>query len=172
MRTKSTRLGAVLVVALASLTAGAPDASATVTVTEGVQTPVGADHACSLAEPGAFATYWMDGSLVGCWYLDDFVVRGAHASGTFQATGAEHFVGCLDRSGDGSCSAGDPSGTLWFRFVFTAKYDAATFTQEIHGRCHHPVVAGSGGFAGAKGQISFTDDVATGAAPYWGPLSV
>jgi hypothetical protein len=32
-------------------------------------------------------------------------------------------------------------------------------TEEIHGRCHHPITSGTEGFAGAKGLINFKDDV-------------
>jgi hypothetical protein len=57
----------------------------------------------------------MTGSLVGCWYTDTLVINPAQPngtpSGTIQATGTEHFVGCLDVDGDGTC-AGDPSRTL------------------------------------------------------------
>ena len=62
-------------------------------------------------------TFSMDGSLIGCWFADSFEVVREHASGTVQITGTEHFDGCLDLGGDGSCS-GDPEGTLSFSFKF------------------------------------------------------
>ena len=34
-----------------------------------------------------------------------------------------------------------------------------TFAEEIHGRCHHPIVDGTGDFAGATGVLQFKDDV-------------
>ena len=45
-------------------------------------------------------------------------------------------------------------------------------SPDIFGRCHHPVVGGTDGFAGARGEISFTDvvDVSPPYYPYWGNL--
>jgi hypothetical protein len=114
----------------------------------------------------------MEGSLVGCWQVDTFDLRGdGHPSGTVQARGQEHFVGCVDLNGDHVCGAGDPQGTLMFTYIFTGKEDTVTFA-EIHGRCQHPVVAGTGAFAGASGVISFHDDVATGTSPYRGHVTL
>jgi hypothetical protein len=31
--------------------------------------------------------------------------------------------------------------------------------QEVRGRCQHPIVSGSGGFAGATGRVDFKDIV-------------
>jgi hypothetical protein len=44
--------------------------------------------------------------------------------------------------------------------------------SEVHGRCHHPIVSGTDGFAGISGVINFTDDVSTAppTSPYWGPV--
>jgi hypothetical protein len=103
----------------------------------------------------------MTGSLVGCWYTDTFVVHPAQPDGTpsgeIQATGTEHFIGCLDLDADGSCT-GDPSGTMGFTYQFTGKFDAL---GEIHGRCQHPITPGSGTgvFTGASGVITFNDDI-------------
>jgi hypothetical protein len=41
---------------------------------------------------------------------------------------------------------------------------------EIRGRCQHPIVSGTGGFATASGVITFKDDVTTGIAPYRGNI--
>jgi hypothetical protein len=126
--------------------------------------------ACISADPvpgGAPAVFTMSGSLVGCWYLVDFVDK-FQDNGALQETGHELFVGCLDGGDDGSCS-GDPSGTLSFSYVFTGKFDPVTF-DEIKGRCHHHVDGGTEGFEGATGIINFKDDVATGIANYNGNI--
>jgi hypothetical protein len=47
-----------------------------------------------------------------------------------------------------------------------------TFAEEIHGRCHHPIVGGTGDFAGAKGVINFKDDVVNLKFDYKGHVSL
>jgi hypothetical protein len=133
----------------------------------GDQTPVVPGDPCIAGDPSSLGTFTMDGSLIGCWYTDDLTFR-EQPSGNAQATGHEHFVGCLDLGGDGSC-VGDPTGSLSFSFQFSGKYDTVTFA-EIMGRCHHPVVSGTGGFEDATGVINFKDDVATGIAAYTGNI--
>jgi hypothetical protein len=120
-----------------------PSALATSTTqVSGRQVPV---ETCD-GKAGAAATFEMSGDLVGCWYLDDFAPKAATPSGIFVGGGRETFVGCI-RS---RC------GTLTFRFVFIGQYDATG--AEIRGACHHPVVGGTGGLAGASGSINFVDD--------------
>jgi len=123
------------------------------------------------------ATFSMAGGLIGCWYVDTFVVRQVQPSGTIQATGTEHFVGCLDLDADQMCGAGDPTGTLSFSFKFSGKLDLDTVNfPEIRGRCQHPVVSGTPDFAGASGVLTFQDNVvmgtADGTAAYRGHISL
>ena len=47
-----------------------------------------------------------------------------------------------------------------------------TFAQEIHGRCEHRIVGGTGDFATAKGVILFKDDVVNLKFDYRGPISL
>ena len=54
---------------------------------------------------------------------------------------------------------GTTCGTFETTYTFTAKYVDDTFAEEIHGRCQHPIVGGTGDFAGKKGVILFKDDV-------------
>jgi hypothetical protein len=138
------------------------------TVVRGVQSPPVTSGPCF--DAGVIVSYTMTGGLIGCWYVDTFVLTGAQPSGTIQASGTEHFVGCLDLGGDGTCGVGDPAGTFSTTFTFTAKYDAAG--NEIHGRCHHPIISGTGGFAGVTGVIEFTDDVTTGTSDYTGTIGL
>lgn len=157
----------VLVAIAAAIVTSATPAAAGATRVSGDQIPVAPGDPCIAGDPSSLGTYRMDGSLVGCWYTDELTVR-EHPSGTVQSTGREHFVGCLDRAEDGTCT-GDPSGTLYFEFQFSGKYDLVTFA-EIRGRCQHPIVSGTGGFAGASGVLTFKDDVSTGIAPYSGTV--
>jgi hypothetical protein len=114
----------------------------------------------------------MTGGLIGCWYEDTSNLRKAtlSASGTYELiySGTEHFTGCLDVDGDRQCS-GDPKGTLYFTYTFTTLIDSLTLA-EIRGRCHHPVVGGTGDFANATGVLNFHDDVTNGTSPYMGHI--
>ena len=109
----------------------------------------------------------MAGDLVGCWYTDEFNITHENPGGGFKASGTEHFDGCLDANHNGTCA--DDQTVCSRMFTFTAKY--ATASEEIHGRCHHPIVGGSGAFAGASGEISFKDIPSEGRFPYHGPLN-
>ena len=70
---------------------------------------------------------------------------------------------------------GSVCGTFYTTFSYTAKTNGPWPTDaEIHGRCHHPVIGGTGGFAGAAGEISFHDvvDVSPPYYPYIGNVHV
>jgi len=105
--------------------------------------------------------YAMTGSLNGCWWVDTFDVKPHPDQATMLATGREHFVGCL----------GTVCGTFKTTYRYTARFDGAT---ELHGRCHHPIVEGTGGFAGARGELSFKDvvDAEPFSYPYWGNIQL
>lgn len=94
-----------------------------------------------------FAPLVLEGSLVGCWYtnIDSYKTT---PSGVYLEQGRELFVGSLD---------GGPVGTFTTTYRFEGKF--APDGSEIHGRCQHPLVAGSGtgGFAGVTGRIFFKD---------------
>jgi hypothetical protein len=149
----------------------APASAATVQLA-GVQSAPVDSTVCPNQTPNQPA-YTMAGGLIGCWYTDSFNPHNPNGtpSGNFQGTGTEHFVGCLDLNGDGTCGADDPSGTLSFTYQVSIKFDVVT-GAEIHGRCQHPIVSGTGDFAGATGVITFNDDVASGTAPYKGHISL
>ena len=93
----------------------------------------------------------MHGGLVGKWQTTSFVELAA--SPIYRAKGTEVFTGCL-AGGDGSC-AGDPSGTLSFRFRYWAQF--AEDDSLVWGSCWHPIVRGTGDFAGASGVLTFVD---------------
>ena len=121
------------------------------TVVRGVQHEYGS---CGNADG-----YLMEGSLVGCWWVDTFIVKPHPAKAGMLATGTEHFDGCL----------GAVCGTFWTTYTYTARFDGAT---ELHGRCHHPIQGGTDGFAGVRGELSFTDvvDSEPFSYPYWGNI--
>ena len=139
-------------------------AGAGATVVRGDQLLAGAGN-CLGAD--AF-TYRMAGDLVGCWYTDSGDVRNETPSGVVTVSGTEHFVGCLNTNGNQTCDLGEPTGTFNTTYTFTAKYAATG--DEIHGRCHHPIISGTGGFLGASGELSFTDIPSEGRFPYHGPI--
>jgi hypothetical protein len=116
-------------------------------------------------------SYLMSGSLIGVWWTTSFYVREFQPSGGVQGGGTETFIGCFDANADAACGTGDPVGTIDFAYTFSAKYDPS-FTTELHGRCHHVVGGGTGGFAGVTGVIDFKDDPATGCAYYHGHLDL
>lgn len=94
----------------------------------------------------------MNGDLDGCLYT--FVESWECApSGTYRETGTEIYVGS-GREGD--------EGRFSTTFQFEAKYeDCANLAGEIHGRCQHPIVAGSGtgDFEGVTGRLDFKDEI-------------
>jgi hypothetical protein len=154
------RKAAILAATAAAAVMLASTAQAGVIQVGGVQSPQHAD-----------GSYSMAGSLVGTWWPTSFDLQGFEPSGGIQGSGTEMFVGCLDVNGNAACDADDVSGTIDFSFTFSAKYDP-TFTTELHGRCHHPVTGGTGGFAGVTGVLDFKDDPVTGCAYYRGHLAL
>lgn len=126
-------------------TAGTTQISAVGVFNDACQPPIGAPP----ANLGDYPPIDLSGSLVGCWYTYVSASR-LNPSGTYIEQGTELFVGCLN---------GTTCGTFETTYTFTGKYTDATFTEEIHGRCEHAVVDGTGDFAGVKGAIKFKDDV-------------
>ena len=114
----------------------------------------------------------MTGSLTGCWYTDPGTVVESTPDLVYVFTGTEHFVGCLDLSGGGSCTPADPTGSLALNYTFEAQYTPSW--NEIWGRCQHGIVPnmGTGGFAGAAGWLDFTDNVTLGTSAYQGYITL
>ena len=109
--------------------------------------------------------YWMTGDLVGCWYITTFESTTDASKHNVRATGTELFDGWI----------GSLHGTFTTTFVYTAKMDGPWGNfLEIHGRCHHPIVEGTGDFAGITGELSFKDvvDVNPPYYPYWGNVRI
>ena len=81
---------------------------------------------------------------------------------TLQATGTELFDGCM----------GSVCATLTFECHAELKYVGPDFVQLIKGRCQHKITAGTGGFVGATGVITFRDDPVTGCSDYKGHIAI
>lgn len=99
-------------------------------------------------------TYKMSGGLRGSWAITSFEELGT--SPLYHASGTEQFRGCLDRRRDRSCKR-DPSGTLSFTFEYWALFASADPESLVWGACWHPVVSGTGDFAGAQGVVQMVD---------------
>ena len=112
-------------------------------------------------------TQVMTGSLAGCWYTNIETKKDNGApSGVYIESGKEIFVGSLN---------GGPEGTFATTYKFESKWDPDVTTgSEVHGRCQHPIVAGSGtgGFEGATGRVDFKDQVTTGEFFYRGHITL
>ena len=167
MKRHITWFALVLVAIAASLAATDAASAGGATQVDGVQTLVSLGD---LSDP-ADDVYWMAGygdgpsALIGLWRTTSFQLGVFTPSGVVTGTGTEAFEGCLDANGDASCGGSEPTGTLEFSFELSAKYDPITFAQQ-HGRCHHPITGGAGGFAGATGGLHFKDDPVNGCSYY------
>lgn len=119
--------------------------------------------------PAGFADYpglVVEGDLEGCIYTDVLTSRNLGApSGIYLETGREIFVGTLNGL----------EGTFQMDYRFESKWNPDVLTgPEVHGRCQHPIAAGSGtgGFAGATGRLDFKDEVSTGMYFYRGHINL
>jgi len=133
----------ILAAALAALALAAPAGAATYRVS-GRQIAVDADN-------GIFK---MKGSLVGDWNITAF--NQTATTPLLEANGTETFKGCLDLRRNG-CDRRDPKGTLSYTFTYQALFASPDPASLVWGSCRHPIVSGTGGFAGAKGVIAMVD---------------
>ena len=109
------------------------------------------------AVPSSLGTYTVAGTLDGCWYITEWTVNGETSSGSFRASGTELFEGCL----------GSRCGAFTTTYTYTYKIvDGAL----VHGRCHHPIDQGYGGFEGVSGVLQM-HDLPNGCSTYTGHLS-
>jgi len=134
------RLAATVVAGAAVLALAGSASAATTYQVSGEQTVVDGD------------SFKMSGGLIGDWEMTSFTTIST--SPIFRGKGTELFSGCLDVNHNGKCK-GDPSGTLSFRFRYSSLWDENG--SLVWGTCTHPVIGGTGGFAGAKGVIAMVD---------------
>jgi hypothetical protein len=135
------RRAAVLSACATALVVAAPAGAATYPVS-GKQTVVNEEK----------GIYKMHGSLIGRWTTTSF--EEVEQTPYYHGRGTEKFRGCLDRRGNRSCK-GDPSGTLSFTFDYWALFGSDE--ELVWGSCWHPVVSGTGHFAGASGVLVMVD---------------
>ena len=109
--------------------------------------PVVPEISSVISDYGSYPPLVMTGSLTGCMYTHVDGVKTT-SSGVYLESGREIFVGSFN---------GGAIGTFTTTYKFEAKYDPDG--SEAHGRCQHPIVAGSGtgGFAGVRGRLNFKD---------------
>lgn len=171
MRTKIQRLALLGVLVVGSLVAAlSAPASAATTQISGVGV-VDSTGECG-PPPSGYANFTdftmvITGDLDGCWYTKVLTSSDHGApSGVYLETGEEVFVGSLN---------GGPEGTFATTYKFESKWSPDVSTgSEVHGRCQHPIVegSGSGGFAGATGRVDFKDEVTTGQYFYRGHIKL
>jgi hypothetical protein len=138
-------LAAASLAGVASLAAGTASASADTTYPlSGKQTVVNEDK----------GLYKMSGSLIGRWNVTSF--EESVQDPYYHGSGTEEFKGCLDRRRDGRCKH-DPSGTLSITFEYWALFGSDDPASLVWGACWHPVVSGTGDFAGASGVLTMVD---------------
>ena len=150
MRTKIHRLAMVGILTGGLLGTGliAPSHAAGTTQVEGGAVP--GPGGCT-NPPAGFDSYPglpMTGDLKGCLYTQAVTSKQTPSGGWIE-TGHETFVGTMK----------GVFGTFRTNYRFQGKYETPDFLVEIHGRCQHPIVAGSGTgvFEGATGRINFKD---------------
>jgi hypothetical protein len=164
MMNKISRIGIVTAATIAATLASSP-VSARATQIDGA----GAFDATCPAPPEGYEEFMdyppirLTGSLDGCWYTNVETSKDNGApSGVYLETGREVFVGSLD---------GGPEGVFETTYKFESKWQPDVASgDEVHGRCQHPIVAGSGtgGFAGVVGRVDFKDIIEDGTYVYRG----
>ena len=142
---KTAVLAAASLAGLALLAAGTASAGADTTYQlSGKQIVVNEDQ----------GIYKMRGSLIGRWNVTSF--DESIQDPYYHGSGTEAFKGCLDRRRDGRCKH-DPSGTLSITFEYWALFGSEDPASLVWGACWHPVVSGTGDFAGASGVLTMVD---------------
>ncbi len=131
-------------------------------------------------------TMVMTGDLQGCWYTRSEPIPeikdNEQPSGIYQERGEEMFV---EYEYDDDDNWKPTDNTFKTTYFFNSKYDPEFYIKneegevvdygvEVHGRCQHPIVEGSGTgrFSGATGWVFFKDDVAAGENPYRGHIKL
>jgi hypothetical protein len=144
LRASKGKAAVVLLACVAAAVAVAAPASAKTYRVSGKQIAVDVDA----------GTYKMRGGLIGKWSQTSF--EPLKTAPIYHARGTELFKGCLDRRRDRSCKH-DPSGTLSFNFEYWALFASPDPESLGWGSCWHPIVEGTGDFAGAQGVLTMVD---------------
>ena len=168
MQKQSARLAVLFILVVGLIAAFAAPAGAATNQPRGSRSSI---PAVCPAPPAGYEDFTdlpplvMTGSLEGCWYTKILTTKDNGApSGIYQERGEEVFVGSLN---------GGPAGTFATTYKFT-KWDPDVSTgSEVHGRCEHPIVDGSGtGGRGCHRPGRLQDEVTTGEFLYRGHISL
>lgn len=100
-------------------------------------------------------TLRLEGGLRGTLYTTALTIL-LESPGMDVQQGTERIEGCLDRNRNGRCGPREPSGKLFTEYVYWATFDPAT-GRLLQGQCAHPIVRGTGDFAGTRGLIHMVD---------------
>jgi hypothetical protein len=100
-------------------------------------------------------TLSLDGGLLGTLYTTEFEVVLESPAMDVQK-GREHFVGCIDSDGNGKCGTNEPTGEFRTEYVYWATFDTKA-GRLLGGECAHPIISGTGDFAGMGGLINMFD---------------
>lgn len=108
----------------------------------------------------------MVGDLDGCLYVF-FKSYSCAPNGVYTEEGVETYVGSGREGDDGTFET-----TYRFTAHFPSEEECNSYTNQIRGRCLHPIVAGSGtgDYRGVTGQFQMTDNVDEGTADLVGLL--
>ena len=136
----------VMVVLTATPAAGATTSPKNYRV-QGTQTVVDSTHFDMHPKPGR-------SGLHGAWTTTS-VTHEKFVAPYYFSTGTEQFDGCIDANGSDSCGEGEPTGQLFFDFVFWGRFDENL--AEIEGGCVHPITGGTGDFTHATGVLTMRD---------------
>lgn len=119
----------------------------------------------SAGEEPAFASDFV-GDLDGCLYTFP-ETSSCSATGVYVEEGMEIYVG-----GGGEGDDGTFETTYRFTAHFASEEECSTFTNQIRGRCLHPIAAGTGtgDYEGVTGMFQMTDNVEEGTADLVGLL--
>jgi hypothetical protein len=139
---------------LAALLAGAVATVALTGTAEAATHRVAGDLVAVNVDATGAGQYKIRGGLKGKFTINE--LTEVSTSPYYETTGSDLFKGCIDRRRDRSCK-GDPSGTLSFKARYWTLFGSADPNSLIWGSCFHPVVKGTGDFAGVQGVLMFVD---------------
>ncbi len=139
---------------VAALLAGAVATVALTGAAEAATHRVGGELLAVNVDASGAGAYKIRGGLRGKFTINE--LTEVSTSPYYETEGSDLFKGCIDRRRDRSCK-GDPSGTLSFKARYWTLFGSADPGSLIWGSCFHPVVQGTGDFAGAQGVLMFVD---------------
>lgn len=139
---------------VAALLAGVVASVALTGTAEAATHRVAGDMVAVKVDATGAGEYKIRGGLKGKFTINE--LTEVSTSPYYETEGTDLFKGCLDRRRDRSCK-GDPSGTLSFKARYWTLFGTGDPAPLIWGSCFHPVIQGTGDFAGVQGVLMFVD---------------